>query len=536
MRRIHEATAGRYLIWEQLEERIVLDGAVDDISHRAELLSAQTSDADAGSHDDPDSHVAVSTEAAQSPTVDLLALEAGTEWLQDGTWHYWERDWDGDGNGYEFHSWQDGSSSFHQIQWDAASNSKGTHNGFDYNLQRDGSWTYQAAQWDASQNGYSYDATSGGTYHYESHQWVNGLGYDYTSHSNGKWTYHTIGTGMSSGDKAEYMADSTGWGDYTYTWANGQTWHTDTAVAGQETFHVIDNIWSYEYVVSTDTGYWKKTSESNPLFSYNYNTAQWYDQGKTGGWETLGPVGITASFLGDGSSHRLDSTWLYDYSSSLDTGYWTRVGDTHAHFAYDYDTGQWDHGSDGAWSTLGTGLDATFVGDGAWHVVRWYGSAKAFEYLYQANGGTVLPDASDRAFWKDNGTLRFSYDYEGQQWYDTSSFNKTVLGNDWSSLGGNVGHQDPGFLSDDHTIHGNTGPIFVKQLTPTMVLYYFAGYYNGGYASNSYADTTPAPNSNPWRLEYDYVYGNWVARWPTQSLHTVSGPETSSLLPYWPPS
>jgi len=224
MRRIHEATAGQYLIWEQLEERIVLDGAVDDVSCRVDVLSAQVADTDAAADS-----LADDAFAAALGDPDTLALETLTEWLQDGTWHYWERDWGGDGNGYEFHSWQDGSSSFHQIQWDAALNSKGTHNGFDYNLQRDGSWAYQAVQWDASQNGYDYNAASTGVYTYHANQWSDGMGYSYACNSNGQWMYHVIETGDAIGDVREYDADSTGYYDFTYTWANGTQWNDGSA-------------------------------------------------------------------------------------------------------------------------------------------------------------------------------------------------------------------------------------------------------------------------------------------------------------------
>jgi len=247
------------IIFEQLEERIVLDGAVVDVSLRPELFGSHVAGADADLDGGPED---LSFDAAVDASLDPLAIETGTEWLPDGTWHYWEQDWDASGNGYRFDVWEDGSSSFHQIQWDAALNSKGTHNGFDYNLQRDGSWTYQAVQWDASQNGYSYDATSTGTYTYEAEQWQDGKGYSYVSDSNGNWEYHTVSNGNEPGDVVEFKSDSGGWYEFTYTWANGYSWtdtsnHLPTPVAlsvnGSEDAPVPITGWSMTDVDTGDT-------------------------------------------------------------------------------------------------------------------------------------------------------------------------------------------------------------------------------------------------------------------------------------------
>lgn len=304
------------IIFEQLEERIVLDGAVDDMFNRAELFSAQTKDTDSGFHNDLESHVAVSTDAAQSHVVDPLALETGTEWLQDGTWHYWQKDWGGDGNGYEFHAWQDGSSSFHQIQWDAALNSKGTHNGFDYNLQRDGSWTYQTIQWDANQNGYSYNSASAGTYAYYSQQWSNGLGYDYSSDNAGKWTYRTVSAGSNEGERAYYLADSTGWWDFTYTWPNGVLWHD---AADDYGWHVVNDTWSYrrgyhwasELQQLQEAGLWKLNTDTEARFEYNYVTKTWCMSPKGDFLNIFYTIGTATdpAFIGDGTFHDLNAEW-----------------------------------------------------------------------------------------------------------------------------------------------------------------------------------------------------------------------------------
>jgi len=211
------ATRFPRITFEQLEERIVLDGATDDLSCRADLFSAQVG----ATHTDSDQIITEAVLAESAADVDPLVLETGTESLPDGTWHYWQNDWDAaTGNGYEFHSWQDGSYTYREINWDAPHT-----NGYDYDYHRDHTWTYRAELWDANHNGYSYDATSEGVYHYKADQWVNGLGYSYSSDSSGEWEYFTVQQGNAPGDFVIYRSNSTGLFDFTYTWANGQTWH-----------------------------------------------------------------------------------------------------------------------------------------------------------------------------------------------------------------------------------------------------------------------------------------------------------------------
>jgi len=186
---------------EQLEERIVLDGAVDDPCCRADLFSAQVG----ATHTDSDQMITEAVLAQSRADVDTLVLETGTEWLPDGTWHYWEQDWDASGNGYRFDSWKDGTHSYHARKWDA------NFNGYSYNEERDGTWTYDSVDWDKNHNGYSYYATSSGTFDYVAHHWENGFGYDYTKDSEQNWTYHTVIQGKDPGDQLFFMGDSTGW-------------------------------------------------------------------------------------------------------------------------------------------------------------------------------------------------------------------------------------------------------------------------------------------------------------------------------------
>jgi len=482
MRLIHQPTVGLYLIFEQLEDRIVLDGAVDDVTTRADLVGSHIADAEPLGGTSEDNHTSDTLADHAGTDISSLALESGTEWLQDGTWHYWEQDGNvaTGGNGYRFDSWQDGSKSMHLINWDA------NHNGYEYNLQRNGSWTYQTVQWDYHHNGYSYDATSTGTYHYETHQWANGLGYDYTSDNTGKWTYHTVATGKSSGDTATYMADSTGWSDYTYTWANGQSWHSDNAAAGKETWHVLNPTWSYFYEISTDFGYWKRAGDPLSHFAYHYGTHQWWDRDKVGGWVKLGPAGLSPSFIGDGEWHQVETyfngqyAWSYLYDAPGNDGYWRNASDF-VRFMYEYDSAQWKHYYSGNLHTLGSsGNSAAFIGDGLPHTLFSDGTSYEFHPGKPSDG-----DFGCWRSWGANSDWDCGINYNSGRW--AAAF---ALGNKWSLGAFRTGlYANPAYY-DEVEYKGN------HQWVVTQYLYWDA---------NGYQSSTPNNNSYGTDIQYTWV-------------------------------
>jgi len=396
---VRPATLFPRITFEQLEERIVLDGATDDLSCRADLFSAQVG----ATHTDSDQSITEAVLAESGTDVDSLVLETGTEWLQDGTWHYWERDWGGDGNGYEFHSWQDGSSSFHQIQWDAATNSKGTHNGFDYNLQRDGSWTYQAVQWDENQNGYDYNATSTGVYTYHANQWSDGTGYSYASDSNSQWTYHVIEAGNAEGDEVNYWADSGGFWHYTYAWANGITW-TD----GSE---------NYPYLVKDIN----PAGNSSPEQLIDVNgTLYFFVNGEgafqCGLWKTDGTAAGTVLLVSGG----LDTNFYSDPYSSLHT--LAHVNNT-VYFSHS----DAQHGAE-LWKTDGTVSGTTMVKD------------------INPQGVTDTFSSTPRLMTNINGTLYFIADdgtHGSELWKSDGTASGTVMAKDIRAgeYGSNIGAQ-----------------------------------------------------------------------------------------------
>ena len=130
-----------------------------------------------------------------------------------------------------------------------------------------------------------------------------------------------------------------------------------------------------------------------------------------------GPAGLNAAFVGDGHWYDLGNGFTYRYSAAYDQG--TFKDGAAQRFMYNYASGQWSDSADTvSWQALGmAGLNAAFIGDGAWHTV-W----TAVWYRYTASG--------DYSNWLVSGAMRFVYAYNVGQWSDYSP----VAGR-WSLLG-----------------------------------------------------------------------------------------------------
>ena len=337
----------------------------------------------------------------------------------------------------------------------------------------------------------------------------------------------------------------------------------NTSVATNATINVSntqDDNWSLN--VSGGIAYWTNSSLNLSQFKYDYSTGQWYDEGPTGGWSTLGPAGLSSSFLGDGSSHILDSNWSYNYSGGV--GFWTNTSLNLSQFKYDYSTGQWyDEGPTGGWATLGpaglsasflgvdgrtntldsnwqyqysydyqggsgawispsvwfiynyklghwwgydihgstefdssSGFSASFIGDGAWHNIGTMGGTH-YEYQYDMSS-----DHYGYWFNTDLGFLQYKYDYDAGQWYDEGK----VGG--WATLGS-------GSLSSRFMGDGNT-----RVLDSNWSYNYSDGL---GYWTNS--------SLNLSQFKYDYITGQWYDEGPTGGWATLGPAGLSASFP-----
>jgi hypothetical protein len=140
------------------------------------------------------------------------------------------------------------------------------------------------------------------------------------------------------------------------------------------------NGWWFTYSSSTDTSQWNNSG--NLRFLYQYGVGRWYDEGKTGGWQTLGPAGLSTSFLGDGNTHDLGNggtiiNWSYSFSGGA--GLWTNTSLNLSQFKYNYGASQWSHAGR-TWGFVDLGpmaMSASFLGDG-----NWYSFSSNLWYMY----------------------------------------------------------------------------------------------------------------------------------------------------------
>ncbi|MGO9569780.1 MAG: hypothetical protein ACLP5H_19785 [Desulfomonilaceae bacterium] len=180
-----------------------------------------------------------------------------------------------------------------------------------------------------------------------------------------------------------------------------------------------DNNYSYSFNDSSGQGIgvWYNTSLNLNQYGYNYNSGQWYDQGNWGGWATLGSPNLSASFLGDTTSHSLGNNWAYLFDGTY--GYWQNENMNNVNqYAYNYTTGNWyDQGNWGGWATLGPStLSASFVGDGTWHPCD-----STWSYLFDGTYG----------YWNNGnmGMTQFAYNYTTGNWFDQGNWGG------WGSVG-----------------------------------------------------------------------------------------------------
>jgi len=210
---------------------------------------------------------------------------------------------------------------------------------------------------------------------------------------------------------------------------------------------------------------WFNTALDTPRdqFRYTYGTGYWEHSDLANNWDSLGNLGLTASFVGDGNLHDLRDDWSFIAFDNGRRARWTnnRYMVT-AKFEYEYVTGQWFHGGNFGLVPLGAaGLRTSFMGDLDEHTLGG-GIYANFTYYYQS----VLNDEIwDKGFWRNAslmgeigvlGELQFSYAYSTGGWEHQRN------DGEWNGIGGDVKKlglgMDPTFIGDGqyHDIPGTT--------------------------------------------------------------------------------
>jgi hypothetical protein len=305
-------------------------------------------------------------------------------------------------------------------------------------------------------------------------------------------------------------------------WQPLGTWGKSARFMGDQAYHDAGGGWGYWFY--EDHAYWYDTDLSRYQFDYNYVTGQWKHQGAYGGWQFLGPSGLSAAFLGDKRWHVLDANWKYWCQGEF--GYWAYTGVTLPVFHYDYGTGQWQHHDYGAtlwwypdvsggWRNLGSaGRSAAFIGDGSWQDL---GSG----WSYQFGGGFGA--------WKNASLnlIQFAYDYSPGQWYDQGK------NGGWSTLG--AAELSAWFLGDgsvrslgnnwNYQYGGSGFATFTDALLNwTVFAYDYSGgqWYdqgkNGGWSTLGAAelsawflgDGSVRSLGNNWNYQYGGGFGTWI--------------------------
>jgi hypothetical protein len=209
------------------------------------------------------------------------------------------------------------------------------------------------------------------------------------------------------------------------------------AFLGDGTWHNLGSTWSYLCGGGT-FGVWANPSLSLQQFSYDYGTGQWFDSGKDMTWQMLSAVGLSSTFLGDGTWHDLGNNWRY-LCQAGQVGTWYNKSLNLTQFWYDYQAGKWyDQGFYGGGQTLGdfflsTGMSCGFLGDGNWHLVGRNGW-KELVVIIPGFHKIYVDHYTDYIYYKydvESGLgqwynpaniVVFAYDYAKSQWYSQGNY------------------------------------------------------------------------------------------------------------------
>ena len=161
---------------------------------------------------------------------------------------------------------------------------------------------------------------------------------------------------------------------------------TDSSFVADGTWHNMGSNLYYSFnPFGNNLGYWYNASLGLIQFGFDYGAGNWYAEGKTGGWVTMGNQFQNSAPAMGGYWNSVGNNWYYAYAPwNANVGYWYNYSTGLFQFAYDYGSGLWyNEGNAGGWATMKpTALSAAFMGDGTWHNMgsNWY-------YVYAPWGG-----------------------------------------------------------------------------------------------------------------------------------------------------
>jgi hypothetical protein len=265
-------------------------------------------------------------------------------------------------------------------------------------------------------------------------------------------SYLPVGNGWRYGydtrSDTGYWMNSAGNFRFGYQYGSGQWWDQNfgqwnqigasgvqSPFVGDGSLHDMKNAWSYEYLVSNDTGYW--ATGGNFRLAYGYTGGVWFDNSDT--WRALSSTGVGSAFIGNaaiGAYYYMNNNWYYGYNVDQNIGYW-KASTGPFRFGYYYPGAIWyDQADTGGWATLGSaGLSSAFMGDGSVHNLQY-----GWSYYY------VL--SQDTGYWYDGsgGDWRFRLTYNFGQWWDhdTTGWRSLAQGISAAFIGDGNPHVLPG--------------------------------------------------------------------------------------------
>jgi len=246
----------------------------------------------------------------------------------------------------------------------------------------------------------------------------------------------------------------------------------------------VSGAWWYTYAALTDSGTWSRdqAGAAGPArFAYAYGSGQW-SEGNASGLFNMGNAGASAVFIADGVAHDVTTdalkSWWFTYTYGTDTGSWSKSDVAPSRFAYDYTNATWtDNAPVGGAYIIGTGMNASFIGDGSPHALD---TVWKYAYDYAANDASWSKIAL-------TDLVIFSYDYDLGQWYHNDAGTPYALGS-----GGQVASD---FIGNGswHNVTVGTGDIWY---------YHFNGTQVGQYAKDSLGTQVV--------FGYDYSSRSWT--------------------------
>jgi hypothetical protein len=454
-------TGNSDLVLEQLEERIVLDGAVDweDSADPSGVWHGNdqddldyywySPDGNADGVDDyyfrfdsttgqweRDSDTLVSVDWNDDTWVAFGDPDADSAFVYDGRWHDM-------GDGYEYAYNLDGAG--YGYWWYM-------NNGTEYYC----AYGYDAGDWWWDSNGYY---VGGGWEMFIYFGGSDDFIYDGNQHDMGDGSLYTFFGSYGQWELTPDNQFACEYGQNQWWWYDGSQWYAFGGVEPRSD-PIFDSTWhsmriGIQYQYTGDMHVWYATATGG--FAYDIDTGTWLvdanDDPVDPSWVTFDTQVATAEFLFDGEWHQVtDNHWLWLQNTQY-AYWWSDFGQADTYYYYDMTADQWwrdvdgYYGSGDVWETFGdAGASGQFIYDGAWYETdtdKWF----------------MLDDDIYGYWWYETGTdiYYFCYDYSLNEWWQDADGDMGTP-NDWVLYGDpGAGSTPPFELPNDAPL--NTVPV-----------------------------------------------------------------------------